>query len=388
VFICGQKGLQAVPFFEKNTMIEKSFKGDLAALSLPDVLEFLRVEKRTGMLTLKRDRIKKTLYIKEGNVIFASSNLPEERLGDLLVSWGKISQEDYEKSVAMLGTKKRQGKILVEIGAITPKQLWEGVQNQIRHIVYSLFNWERGVFHFMPGELQSKENITADVSIIELIIEGIRRIKEPEALINKFPSRDVILGRMDYVLKERVKLESFEKHILDLIDGQRTLDEICKESEIGEAETFKVLYMLISIGYIKVKGKRVEAAAAEPIDDVSPEEIHSIVGRYNKMFSFLYRYMIREVGPIAEHVLNKYLLEIREANSSVLKNVTLRKDGTLEEATIAGNLNWMRPENKKDALVSSLNEFLYSAILAVKRTLGPEHETQVIETLRELRPEL
>ena len=146
--------------------------------------------------------------------------------------------------------------------------------------------------------------------------------------------------------------------------------------------------MLVSIGYIKVKGAKQEGDAGAAVDSLSAGEAQGIISNYNRMFSYLYRYMMREVGPIAEHVLNKYLLEIRESNSSVLKNVSLRKDGTLDEATIAGNLNWIRGELKRDALISSLNEFLYSAILAVKRTLGPEHESHVIETLRDIRPEL
>lgn len=353
---------------------------------MPDLLEFLRTSRQTGVLTFRRERVKKSLYIKEGNVIFATSNLPEERLGDLLVTWGKISKEDYIKSAGMIGPKRRQGKILIEIGAISPKQLWENVQNQIRQIVYSLFNWDRGIFVFTPGELPSKENITADVSISELIVEGIRRIQDPKALVNKFPSREVVLSRMDYGLKERVKLEPFERHVLEMIDGHKSVEDICKDTEIGETETFKVLYMFISIGYVKVKGKK--ATTEAPAEEISVEEIKAIIAKYNKMFSYLYRYMMREVGPIAEHVLNKYLMEIRETNSSVLKNVGLKKDGMLDENTISGNLNWMRAENKKDALISSLNEFLYSAILAVKRTLGPEHESHVIETLKDVGPEV
>ncbi|HSP07738.1 MAG TPA: DUF4388 domain-containing protein [Acidobacteriota bacterium] len=368
-------------------MIGKRFKGDLSEVTLPDILEFLRVSRKTGVLSFKKERIRKSLYLKDGNVIFATSNVPGERLGDLLLSKGRISRDNYDKSVAMLATKKRQGKILVEIGAITPKQLWEGVQDQIRQIVYSLFNWDSAFFYFSEGELPSRENITADVGISELIIEGIRRINEPQVLLGKFPSRDVLLGRMDFGLKDRVKLEPFEKHVLDLIDGQRTASDICRDSEIGDLETIKVLYMLVSIGYIKVKGTRheLEATASE---DLSSGEVQSILSNYNRMFSYLYRYMMREVGPIAEHVLNKYLLEIRDSNSSILKNVILKKDGTLDESTITGNLNWIRPDLKRESLVGSLNEFLYSAILAVKRTLGPEHESHVIETLKDVRPEL
>src|SRR5262249_9933935 len=283
-------------------MIGKHFKGELSALSLPDILEFLRVSRKTGVLSFKKDRIKKSLYVKDGNVIFATSSVPEERLGDMLFAKGKITKAQYDESVRMLGPGRRQGKILVEIGAITPKQLWESVQEQIRMIVYSLFNWDDGIFFFSAGELPSIEHITADVGISDLIVEGIRRIHDTRALMERFPAREVVLSRIDYGIKERVRLEPFERHVLELVDGKRSADEICRESEIGDSATIKVLYMLISIGYIKVKGKKSEASNGKS-QTISDSEASEIIARYNKMFSYLYRYMMREVGPIAEHVL-------------------------------------------------------------------------------------
>jgi len=125
-----------------------------------------------------------------------------------------------------------------------------------------------------------------------------------------------------------------------------------------------------------------------PEKEMTIEEAAAIIGNYNRMFSYLYRYMLREVGPITEHVLNKYLTELKESNQSILKNVSMRKDGTLDIAAIQENLKAIEKESKRDTLLSSLSEFLYSTILAVKRTLGPEHESRVIDNLKDLRPEL
>ena len=91
-------------------MIGKRFKGDLASVGLPDVLEFLRVTRRTGVLNFKKDRLKKNLYIKDGNVIFATSSELEDRLGDLLLQWGRISKDAYDRSVSMLGSKSGKGE--------------------------------------------------------------------------------------------------------------------------------------------------------------------------------------------------------------------------------------------------------------------------------------
>ena len=114
----------------------------------------------------------------------------------------------------------------------------------------------------------------------------------------------------------------------------------------------------------------------------------TIIGNYNRMFSYLYRYMTREVGPITEFVLKKYLMELSENHSSVLKNVGLKKDGTIDIAAIRANLSEISKDKREDLLLTSLNEFLYAAILAVKKTLGTEHESRVIETLKDFRPEL
>jgi len=181
-------------------------------------------------------------------------------------------------------------------------------------------------------------------------------------------------------------MEPFEMHVFGLVNGKRSIQDICQESEIGDSETMKVLYMLVSIGYTRVKGRKMEEGKERR--EISVEETAGIIGNYNRMFSYLYRYMLREVGPITEHVLNKYLSELKETTASIFKNVALKKDGTLDSATLQGNLNWIRAESRRDVLLSSLNEFLYSSILAVKRTLGPEHESRVIESLKDVRPEL
>lgn len=115
----------------------------------------------------------------------------------------------------------------------------------------------------------------------------------------------------------------------------------------------------------------------------------TIIGNYNRMFSYLYRYMTREVGPITEFVLKKYLMELSENHASVLKHVGLKKDGTIDAAAIRVNLSEISSKDKREELLlTSLNEFLYAAILAVKKTLGTEHESRVIETLKDFRPEL
>src|SRR3989442_4608194 len=54
-------------------------------------------------------------------------------------------------------------------------------------------------------------------------------------------------------------LEPYEEHVLRLVDGELSVADICRESEIGDKETMKVLYALVSTSLARVKGKKVRA---------------------------------------------------------------------------------------------------------------------------------
>jgi hypothetical protein len=358
--------------------IPGGLRGQLSQLPLPEILQHLRTSKATGVLSLVSGGARKALYVKEGRVVFGSSNLPNDRLGEILIRNGKITVDEYEASIKAISKGKRQGKVLVEMGALSPKDLWEGVQFQVREIVYSIFEWEDGQFHFEESSLPDKERITVDLDIQDLILAGIRRIDAAGAIQSRYPESSTVLETGSSQAPS--SLESYEKHILGLVDGERSALEICQESEIGDNETLKVLYALLSTGILKVKGKKVRTLDQ---DFVPEDTLYSVLTSFNQMYSYIFRYMVREVGPIAENVLEKYLGTLREARKNVFLGVKLQKDGSLDPSAVERNLNKAPEDARRPLLVDSLNELLYAELLAVKRTLGAEHESAIIKAFRE-----
>jgi hypothetical protein len=371
----------ALPKAFEAFAVPGGLKGQLSQLPLPDILQWLRVSEATGILTLVSGGARKALYLKKGRVVFASSNLPNDRLGEILIREGKITVEEYDLSIKAISKGKRQGKALVEMGALSPKDLWEGIQFQVREVVYSVFLWEDGLFHFEGSALPEKERITVDVDIFELILSGIRRIDANGPIQSRYPKGDSVLERLSVGSPaEDVPLEPYEGHVLNLIDGERSVLEICRESEIGDNETLKVLYGLLCGGMARIKGKKVRALDQ---DFVPEDSIHSVLGSFNQMYGYVFRYMVREVGPIAENVLEKYVGGLRETRKDVFAGVKLQKDGTLDPAVLEKNLNRFPEDGRRGLLVDGLNELLYAELLAVKRTLGAEHEATIIKALRD-----
>jgi hypothetical protein len=352
-------------------------RGQLVELPLPDLLQQLRASKATGILTVVLGGARKAVYVRRGQVVFASSNLPNDRLGEILIHEGKITVEEYEASIRGISTGKRQGRVLVEMGALSPKNLWEGVQFQVKEIVYSIFQWEEGQFHFEASSLPDKERITVDLDIVDLILQGIRRVDASGPIQARYPELDLVLER---VPEQSVPpLEPYEDHVLRLVDGERTVLELCKDSEIGDNETLKVVYTLHAAGIVRSKGRKVR-----PLDQdfVPGDDLWAMLESFNQMYSFVFKYMVREVGPIAENVLEKYMATLRQGRHEVFQGVKLQRDGTLELAVVERNLGRLSEDQRRGALVDALNELLYAEILAVKRTLGAEHEAAVIRACR------
>src|SRR5687768_91023 len=215
--------------------VDGGLKGPLVDLPVPEILQHLKLSHATGILTLVSGGARKALYVRDGRVVFASSNLPNDRLGELLLREGKITVEEYEASIKAITKGKRQGKVLVEMGALSPKDLWEGVQFQVQEIVYSVFQWDDGTFHFEASSLPEKERITVDLDIQDLILAGLRRVDAGGRVQGRFPEGDVVLER---VANETPRgLEPYEAHVLRLVDAERSVLEISRESEIGDNET-------------------------------------------------------------------------------------------------------------------------------------------------------
>jgi hypothetical protein len=360
-------------------VVPGGLKGQLSQLPLPEILQQLRLSSATGILSLVSGGARKALYVKAGKVVFAASNLPNDRLGEILLREGKITVEEYDGSIRAISKGKRQGRVLIEMGALSPKDLWEGVQFQVREIVASIFQWDEGQFHFEESSLPEKERITVELEVAELILIGIRRVDATGSLQARYPEPDQLLER---VASEPLPgcMEAYERHVLGLVDGERSVMEVCRESEIGDSETLKLLYALLATGIVRVKGKKVYALDQ---DFVPEDTLVTVINSFNQMYGYVFRYMVREVGPIAENVLEKYLNGLRDGRKDVFAGTRLQKDGTLDPATLERNLNRVPESERRGLLVDALNELLYAELLAVKRTLGSEHEANIVRAFRE-----
>src|SRR5687767_5791372 len=172
-------------------------QGDLSKIQLPDVLSFMAMIRETGKLVVRREQLERSIHWKEGEIVFASSSSPEHSLGQFLLRNGKITQGQYDESKRRVTPQLRHGKLLVQMGAISPKDLWWGVKNHVLEVIYSLFGWKDGEFAFYDSsEELTQERIVLQINTPSVIMEGIRRLDESERIREKIPSLDVVFTKV------------------------------------------------------------------------------------------------------------------------------------------------------------------------------------------------
>ena len=155
----------------------RSISGLLKHFPLSDIFLDLQRNEKTGILEVKDGNICKKIYIKNGDITFAASNLEEDRLGEVLIKAGRLTLEQYSHSFdVMKKTGKRHGSVLVELGYLKPKEVFLAVTNQVEEIILSLFQWKEGRFEFKEGPLPSEEVITLKLSAANLIYRGCKRM--------------------------------------------------------------------------------------------------------------------------------------------------------------------------------------------------------------------
>jgi hypothetical protein len=237
-------------------MKEIAMKGTLKKVSLPRLLVALNRKAKTGTLVVKTPSFRKTVYLMNGEAIFASSSNEDDRLGEMLIKAGKITIEQYDESVKLLmQTDKRQGTILVELGYLSQRDLFWGVKYQVKEIICSLFELENGTYAFEEGEIPADEVITLKIGMNNLIYDGIGRINNWIRIRNEMPDPKTVPTLSDnvFVHLKGIELSRQEKKMISLIDAKRNMNEIIDRAKINTFEGMRFFYILWTIDAIEKK---------------------------------------------------------------------------------------------------------------------------------------
>lgn len=198
--------------------------------TIPEVLQTVHHYKVPGVLSAIRDGVEKKVFIWNGDVIFCTSGDRADSLGDYLLARGRITKEQFDRSVELLlssGGQRRHGAVLVSMGVLTPKGLFEIVSEQVKYILFSIFEWETGTVTFQVGQYRTDELIQLHIPARRAILEGVKQIGDAKRLVALLgPSWTVFDPTFTEADMQDISLDAGELRLLSSVDGVKTLRDL------------------------------------------------------------------------------------------------------------------------------------------------------------------
>src|SRR5688500_6058409 len=120
-----------------------------APITVAEVLLQHAEARLTGILTLNRGQVRKQLFVRDGGLVAAESNLREEALGELLVTLGVLPRSRLNQLLAEVKKRgQRMGTVLLELGWATPDDVLASLREQVRRRATSCLRWSEAETSF------------------------------------------------------------------------------------------------------------------------------------------------------------------------------------------------------------------------------------------------
>jgi hypothetical protein len=282
-----------------------ALEGTLRDFSLADIFQLIGLQRKTGVLTLRTKDDTVTVTFLDGKVVGADSltHRLENRLGTVLMKSGMLTNEQLARALEIQKeTLQRLGFILTHYGIISADALKQALQLQILQIVYRLFRWKDGDYHFsQETTIEYDRDNVAPITAESILMEGARMIDEWPIIEKRIRASDMVFRKKPMVQdnivvvtggdeadevdfddnapavkrrktqsgSDKIRISQEEKQVYELVDGRKTVTEIVEVSRLSDFDTNKALYELLTRDLIEeVRGQAaVAAVAATPVDE-------------------------------------------------------------------------------------------------------------------------
>lgn len=253
-----------------------AFKGTLREFKVPDILQLVSLQKKSGILTFNSQEGFITLIFEDGYIvgIDAFPKKLEMRVGNVFVKQEIISEEMLQRALAIQKrTNQKVGEILIGMGLIDEKIIPEVLRIQATQIVLSLFNWKKGEYNFKVLDYVDKElRMLTPIAVDNLIMEGVQMLDE-WPLIKKVIASDDIVFEPVYLGSRKIAMVSeyddetppkdgntlhlteTEVNLLKHINGKNKVRDIVELGLFTEYKIYKNLFNLFNKGLMKKKEK-------------------------------------------------------------------------------------------------------------------------------------
>ena len=364
-------------------MANTPFQGEFAETPFPQVLALIWREERSGVLGIRKGTAERSFCFEKGGLAVERSTFDAPRFLDSLAALGLVRPDDLARSGAAARSSGTDPlRAIAESGIIAPARLLKLIEDYSIREAFPVFDWPEGSYGFEPGQPRPGTLLVRDIPLPGLILEGIRRMDNFEIIEAHLPSTGETVQGFPSPVNELPELAAPERYLLGAAAAAGSVSELCASSLLGERETKRAIFALLTLrvlGTSKAKGKN-----NKPLPEYSLSDMDRLFAAFNDRCSFIFKYISKEIGPVALNVMEKSLDEIKGRIDPLFQDCELNQDGRIELRTLLKKNPMISSDDGKRSLLRSFDEILAAEVLAVKRTLGNSHESALVKGLERI----
>jgi hypothetical protein len=250
---------------------ELVLNANVGSFSLADILHLLHASSKSGFLFFENGEHVKSVYLHRGEVIFATSNQKFDRLGECLMRSGTITPGQFAEARKAYTKSSQFGRILVERGFLTSRDLWGGVKLQVEEIVRSLFSYGAGSVLFWEGEVTPDNVVRLSLPTRRLIAQGLKRRDDLLRFVAvlELPNVQIAIAQ-----EAPQQLSDSERAMLSAIRDGGTFQEQCRRAGVEPLCGARTLQQLRVAGVVTVS--READSTGSPEAEAAPSEEEAV----------------------------------------------------------------------------------------------------------------
>ena len=272
-----------------------ALEGDLSIFRLPDILQVISQQQKTGILTVQGENDILAVSFHQGRIVAADAlnQSFEEMLGDVLASQGILAPERFQRlSEEHRSTAgERLADFLIRRGALTREQLLAALRFQTYRLLLEVLRWRQGEFKFYGGDEVAYEEGMEPLPVDEVLYRSMRDLLGEGTMAGALPhgfvayeavatDRTLKVAREPATTIERdpaaVWISQDERTLLDHLDGHTPAEKLARDTGLGELRTQYALFHLLRSGLVRPAGEapapeEIPAAPAAPVAGPRPE---------------------------------------------------------------------------------------------------------------------
>ena len=239
---------------EGDTLPSKDFKNGFGWLPVETFADILRGhinQKWTGMVSVDTALGLKRVFLVQGEVVFARSNLVDDRLGEVIYRDGDLSLEELTSTTAQVSRERKFGQVLVLTGLFDHLKLWHSLKAQVVQIVRSIFMEPFISVGFFPNQLPSSE-----VHFEEGSLNFLDKCLSFGCMYRGFEKRlaaNCTVSLLDEPSSFSIYPQgTFLGDVLRLINESKDLGDLIRMSKVQPLYTLSALMLLVNEGFCEI----------------------------------------------------------------------------------------------------------------------------------------